>query len=320
MESYRCQSCGAEILINDTTGSGFSKCIYCGSNVTLFKKEYSKLNLKKMVPFRTSEEEAINYLTNVLNYTRRNEILDVKRIFIPVRFCSYDFSYLCSYRYVVSSDEDGTTYDNNDSLIDGSVKEEMILETSIMNNLLGFHDLRDNVRYDFDPVKLGSISCEFSDKYNEENIIKLIEKRMVEFGKGVFSRTGGRSVTKVYNVNHYLSNTQIDSYTTLVPVYLVRCRGGRNYAVSGVINKNVEDTNGKIDTMAIIGMVMAFTGFFFLPVFFIGFILILVSALNQNNKKGMYKTQNGYDVSDNIRYSLYIENMAKKTFEFHDFK
>ena len=41
MESYRCKSCGAEILINDTEGSGFSKCIYCGSNVTLFKKEYS---------------------------------------------------------------------------------------------------------------------------------------------------------------------------------------------------------------------------------------------------------------------------------------
>ena len=169
MESYRCQSCGAEILINDTTGSGFSKCIYCGSNVTLFKKEYSKLNIKKMVPFRTSEEEAINYLTNVLNYTRRNEILDVKRIFIPVRFCSYDFSYLCSYRYVVSSDEDGTTYDNNDSLIDGSVKEEMILETSIMNNLLGFHDLRGVPREDFDPIKLGRISCEFSEKVREKD-------------------------------------------------------------------------------------------------------------------------------------------------------
>ena len=317
MNSYKCDNCGAEILINDD--NNFSRCIYCGSAVTLVKKEYKDLNIKKVILFTNTEEDAVNYLTNYLGYVTRDNVVDVKRIFIPVRFCSYDFNYLCSYQCEVGSGDDAH-YEDKNGLIDGMVYNEAILETNIMNKILGFHDLRDNVRYDFDPVKLGSISCEFSDKYNEENIIKLIEKRMVEFGKGVFSRTGGRSVTKVYNVNHYLSNTQIDSYTTLVPVYLVRCRGGRNYAVSGVINKNVEDTNGKIDTMAIIGMVMAFTGFFFLPVFFIGFILILVSALNQNNKKGMYKTQNGYDVSDNIRYSLYIENMAKKTFEFHDFK
>ena len=317
MNSYKCDNCGAEILINDD--NNFSKCIYCGSAVTLVKKEYKDLNIKKVILFTNTEEDAVNYLTNYLGYVTRDNVVDVKRIFIPVRFCSYDFNYLCSYQCEVGSGDD-THFEDKNGLIDGMVYNEAILETNIMNKILGFHDLRDNVRYDFDPVKLGSISCEFSDKYNEENIIKLIEKRMVEFGKGVFSRTGGRSVTKVYNVNHYLSNTEIDNYTTLVPVYLVRCKGGRNYAVSGVINRNVEDTNAKLDTMAVIGMVMAFAGFFFIPVFLAGFALILVSAINQNNKKGIYKTQNGYDVSDNIRYSLYIENMAKKTFEFHDFK
>ena len=316
MKSYRCSNCGAEILINDD--NNFSKCIYCGSTVTLIHKEYKDLNIKKVILFKNPEIDAVNYLTNYLGYTTRESIVDVKRIYIPVRFCSYDFNYLCSYQAEEGSGDDTTLVDRT-GLLDGMVYNEAILETNIMNKILGFHDLRDNVRCDFDPVKLGNISCEFSDKYTEENIIKLIEKRMVEFGNKNFSR-GTRSITKIYNVNHYLTNTKIDNYTTLVPVYLIRCKGGRNFAVSGVINNNVEDKGTKVDTMMLIGFVLAFVGFIFPPICMLGFVLVFISAFNQKGSNGMYKTQNGFDVSDNIRYSLYIERTTDKSFVFHDFK
>ena len=142
---------------------------------------------------------------------------------------------------------------------------------------------------------------------------------MVEFGNKNFSR-GTRSITKIYNVNHYLTNTKIDNYTTLVPVYLIRCKGGRNFAVSGVINNNVEDKGTKVDTMMLIGFVLAFVGFVFPPICMLGFVLVFISAFNQKGSNGMYKTQNGFDVSDNIRYSLYIERTTDKSFVFHDFK
>ncbi len=319
MESYRCQSCGAEILINDTTGSGFSKCIYCGSNVTLFKKEYSKLNIKKMVPFRTSEEEAINYLTNVLNYTRRNEILDVKRIFIPVRFCSYDFSYLCSYRYVVSSDEDGTTYDNNDSLIDGSVKEEMILETSIMNNLLGFHDLRGVPREDFDPIKLGRISCEFSEKVREKDIKKTIEEHVTRFCKPKLPHH--KEIVNIYNVNQVIDNVNIENFTTLIPVYLVKTVKGANYAVSGVINSSiVEDRDKSNNNYMTLGTVLVMTGMFsfiLMPVLVpLGIVFII---MGQKGKSDNNKDVHSYSQVDNYRYYIYDEPFRDKEFQFHEF-
>ncbi len=314
MKSYNCDNCGAKILINDETS--FSRCIYCGSTMTLIKNEYKNLNIKKIIMFNNTEEDAINFLTNNLGYASKDSIVNVQKLYIPVRFCSYDFNYLCSYQSEEGSADNPQLIDKT-GLIDGMVQNEAILETNITNNILGFHDLRDNVRYDFDPIKLGNVSCEFSNNYNEEKTIKLIEKRIINFGKSIFNKTN-KNVTKIYNINHYLTNTKIDDYTTLVPVFFIKSNNEKSYIVSGVINKNVEDKKPLHNSLLLTGIIMTFFGSIFFPTMFIGIIILIVSSITQKNNNDS-KAQSGYQLSDNIRYSLYIENTTNKSFEFHNF-
>ena len=303
MKSYRCNNCGSGIMINDE--NVFSKCIYCGSSVTLIKKEYSDFNIQKIIPFRNTEQEALDYLTKYVGSARMKDVVDVKRVYIPVRFCSYDFNYLCSYDRVESDGDGGTNHYPTDGLIDGTVYKEAYLETNIMGSILGFHDLRGIERFDFDPVRLGNISCEFSDDMQDDKIIKKMHANVKAFGKSFFKKP---NITNITNINHYINNIDIENYTTLVPVYLIKTMGGGNFAVSGTITYRVDSKpKVEIDAKMLLAILVVMSGFCFLPLLPIGIILFVSQNKGINQK-------NNFEFEDNIKYKVYNENRKAREF------
>ena len=311
MKSYKCNNCGAEIMINDE--NTFSKCIYCGSSVTLIKKEYGDLNIKKMLPFTTGEQEAVEYLTKTLGLARFKDVRDVKRVFIPVRFCSYDFNYLCSYDRVVSDGED-TSYIPTDGLIDGTVYKEAFLETNTMNVIYGFHDLRGKERDDFDPVRLGNISCEFSENYKDDTVIEKMHNNVKSFGKQYFSAS---NITNITNVNHYINNIDIEPYTTLVPVYLVKTMGGAIFAVSGTINIKVTKNPTSLNDKQTLAFIVIMMGMCFFPLLPVGILLFLSC---QKGNVTSYSSKNGLEFEDNIKYKIYTDNRKPREFIHYNYK
>ena len=57
MKSYICNSCGAELILNDN--STFTSCLYCGNNIAVVQKEYANLNIKKIIPFTIEKDDVI---------------------------------------------------------------------------------------------------------------------------------------------------------------------------------------------------------------------------------------------------------------------
>ncbi len=55
---YRCQSCGAEIMADDTTAATF--CLYCHNPVVLSARCSGDLRPSRLVPFMTTKEQAIS--------------------------------------------------------------------------------------------------------------------------------------------------------------------------------------------------------------------------------------------------------------------
>jgi DNA-directed RNA polymerase subunit RPC12/RpoP len=56
LDSYKCTSCGAELIADDTTSATF--CLYC-KNPTIIKSRFSgKFKPKSVIPFRLTQEEA----------------------------------------------------------------------------------------------------------------------------------------------------------------------------------------------------------------------------------------------------------------------
>ena len=56
--SYKCQSCGAEILADEQTSATF--CVYCGNTAILKSKLDGKFAPDCIIPFKKTKEDAIN--------------------------------------------------------------------------------------------------------------------------------------------------------------------------------------------------------------------------------------------------------------------
>lgn len=56
LQEYRCNSCGAEVVTDETTSSTF--CFYCHNPVILTKKLQGDFQPKKMIPFAVNKEKA----------------------------------------------------------------------------------------------------------------------------------------------------------------------------------------------------------------------------------------------------------------------
>ena len=89
MNEYHCQSCGATILMDETTAS--SKCVYCHSSITLTGKLSGDIKPNKIIPFAFDRQEAKNIFLDKVkkfkfipnNYFSSEQIENIQGIYYP---------------------------------------------------------------------------------------------------------------------------------------------------------------------------------------------------------------------------------------------
>lgn len=92
--SYRCESCGAEIIADEETSATF--CVYCGNTAILKSKLSGKFNPNYIIPFKTEKQEAIDAFKNLSKgrplmpkgFNNTKNIEKIRGVYIP--FWLYD--------------------------------------------------------------------------------------------------------------------------------------------------------------------------------------------------------------------------------------
>lgn len=94
--SYKCESCGAEIVADNETVATF--CIYCGNTAILKSKLSGKFTPQKIIPFKTEKEVALKAFKNLSkgrplmpkDFNNPSNIEKIRGIYIP--FWLYDLN------------------------------------------------------------------------------------------------------------------------------------------------------------------------------------------------------------------------------------
>ena len=94
--SFKCESCGAEIIADDQTSATF--CVYCGNTAILQSKLSGKFSPDKMIPFKKTKEEAIEAFKKLSkgrplmpkNFNNTTNIEKIRGVYIP--FWLYDIN------------------------------------------------------------------------------------------------------------------------------------------------------------------------------------------------------------------------------------
>ncbi len=94
--SYKCESCGAEIVADNETTATF--CVYCGNTAILKSKLSNKFTPSKIIPFKTEKEAALEAFKNLSkgrplmpkDFNSPSNIEKIRGIYIP--FWLYDIN------------------------------------------------------------------------------------------------------------------------------------------------------------------------------------------------------------------------------------
>ena len=89
MKLYHCPSCGAELLMDQTTAA--SSCPYCGNPSVIPAQFNGLLRPDYILPFKISKEEAVRELTQYYkdkpllpgSFSDRNHIEEIKGVYVP---------------------------------------------------------------------------------------------------------------------------------------------------------------------------------------------------------------------------------------------
>ena len=92
--SYKCESCGAEIIADEQTAATF--CVYCGNTAILKSKLSGEFAPSKLIPFKKENKEAIEAFKGLSkgrplmpsNFNNEKNIEKIKGVYIP--FWLYD--------------------------------------------------------------------------------------------------------------------------------------------------------------------------------------------------------------------------------------
>lgn len=232
MKSYKCEKCGAELLVNDNTI--FTECLYCGNNIAVIPNNYDDMNIKRIIPFSIEKDEAKELFSKITN----TEVLSANKIYVPVRFCSYGFDYLINFEYRVEkvgrNGDPKYEYYDTEELLDGDVNKEIIFGNSKINDIYFDSDISntkcDSIEFDF--AHLDNVSIEMSNFDENINIKEKLANKVLLLA--IYAIKSKYVITQVYNENYFIKNISLDNYATLVPVYIIKCSDGFTYNVPGI--------------------------------------------------------------------------------------
>lgn len=235
---YNCPSCGAEIIMEDTTTATF--CVYCGNNAIIKNKLKGEFNPSKIIPFKTTKEQAINafmeykkgklFMPN--EFTNKQNIEKISGIYIPffIYDCDVDSNVDISATRVRSWSDSSYNYTKTDYYnlergssvhfenipVDGATK----FPDDIMNSIEPF-DYKD--LQDFSPSYLTGFLSERFD-INQDELFEIAKKRAIESSeKEILSRVASYSSKTITSRNHNVQKNNTSEYV-LLPVWMLNVK------------------------------------------------------------------------------------------------
>ena len=254
---YSCQTCGGEIVADETTGA--THCPYCGNPVVLTSYFAGALKPDLVIPFKVDKKKAIETLNNHYKgkkllpkvFKDQNHIEEVKGLYVPVWLYDADADARVEYdatKILTWSDSDyeytetshyavvrGGTLGFANVPVDGSTK----MDDTLMESIEPFN-IADAV-----PFKAAYLPGYLADKYDvdAEASIGRANERIKQSTEDAFRSTvvGYTSVTTV-NSNIRLENGK--ARYALYPVWILNTNwNGQkfNFAINGQTGKIAGD-------------------------------------------------------------------------------
>ena len=235
--SYKCQSCGAEIIADEQTAATF--CVYCGNTAILKSKLSGKFSPDKIIPFKQEKEKAILAFKGLSkgrplmpsDFNNTNNIEKIRGIYIP--FWIYDMSVSGDVNFSakqIDSWTRGDTHYTKTSIYkiyrSGSMNYHGIpvdastrFNNDIMNTIEPFD------YNEFQDYNHAFLSGFYAEKYDIDGIAAFsdAEKRALESSKNIMLNDAMGYVEKVVTENTLDAN-QLKRQYALLPVWMVNVK------------------------------------------------------------------------------------------------
>lgn len=236
--SYKCESCGAEIIADEQTSATF--CVYCGNTAILKSKLSGEFTPQKIIPFKTEKEQAIKAFQEISkgrplcpkDFNNQSNIEKIRGIYIP--FWLYDINIQGDINMkgtIVTSWSSGDRHYTKTSIYNlirgGTMEFENIpvdgssrFDNAIMNTIEPF-DFKDMVQYNH-----AYLSGFYAEKYDEEgeSIFKDAEERAKNSTIEAFKEKNTAGYTTTTITNNTLVTKELERKYVLLPVWMVNVK------------------------------------------------------------------------------------------------
>ena len=235
--SYKCESCGAEIVADSQTAATF--CVYCGNTAILQSKLSGKFSPDKIIPFKTEKIQAIDAVKGLSkgrplmprDFNNTTNIEKIRGVYIP--FWLYDINisgdivmngetvdtwrvgdthYTKTNTFLLTR---GGTMDFDSIPIDGSTR----FDNDIMNTIEPFH------YNELIPYNHAYLSGFYAEKYDVEGegLYKEVSERALTTARNILRDDAKRYSAKVITSDKLVAKETNKIYAML-PVWMVNVK------------------------------------------------------------------------------------------------
>ena len=294
MKIYSCESCGGEIIVDETTTS--TSCPYCGNNILVSKQLSGDLKPNLVIPFKNDKANVLDSLKNFYKkkpllprtFSRDNVIEEVKPLYVPfwlfdadvygkVRFkgeitkrwsdLNYDYKEIKYYSIVRTGD---IAFDHVP--VDGSQK----MEDKLMESIEPYNF---DEAVDFNAGYLAGFAADRYDVSKEETFKRATERFRDGTIQAFRSDVRGFENVTLDDSNIQLSNTK--TLYALYPVWILNTKW-RDKSYRFAVNGQTGKCAGDLPISP-----LKFTMFWFIFFLLIGGVVFAIGAMMEYLVEGL---------------------------------
>ena len=294
MKIYSCESCGGEIIVDETTSS--TRCPYCGNNILVSKQLAGDLKPNLVIPFKNDKDEALANLKAFFkkkpllpgSFSKENVIKEVKPLYVPFWLFGADVSGRVRFKAEKTRTWSDSEYDYRETRYYSLVRDGQIafdhlpvdgskkMQDELMESIEPYNF---NEAVEFNAGYLAGIAADRYDVSKDETF----ERATTRFRQGTIEAF--RSDIHGYeNVSYAESQIQLsdtDAQYALYPVWLLNSKW-KNKTYFFAVNGQTGKTAGNLP-------VSVGKAFLFWFLFFLAFMALCVGigAIAQNIVAGL---------------------------------
>ena len=236
--TYRCESCGAEIIADEQTASTF--CVYCGNTAILKSKLSGKFTPSRIIPFKQERQSAIDAFKKLTKgrplvpreFTKEENIEKIRGIYIP--FWLYDVGVsgdinmkATIVKHWTAGNTSYTKTDVYNVIRGGDLKYRMVpvdgssrFANDVMNTLepFKFEELL--------PYNHAYLSGFYAEKFDQEGqaVFNEVGERAINSAKDTLKEDTTRQYTSKVISTTNLTATELKREYVLLPVWMVNVK------------------------------------------------------------------------------------------------